>query len=115
VSDFVPTSKLTLPLREIRRCVSERYKVTEAEMQGPSKAQRYARPRIIYMALCRELTDASWFQIAESCSRTNHSTAWMAERTVKKLCASNPRLATQLDEFRWALSIYAAQRQTACA
>lgn len=50
-------------LDTIRRTVARAHRVTPADLDGPSKAPRFARPRHIAMWLAREMTGLSYVRI----------------------------------------------------
>lgn len=89
-----------IKLAEIRETVGRHYGITRAEMVGPCRQRRYARPRQIAMYLSRELTQASTTKIGQYYGRRDHTTTIYACRSVARLMDADARLSADIAYLR---------------
>lgn len=76
---------------------AEAHGITPKDILGASRMPRFAHPRQIAMALCREATGASYPSIARL-FRRDHTTVLHAERAVA--ARMTPALAEAMDRIR---------------
>jgi len=82
------------------KAVCEFFSVTAADIRSGSKARSIAYPRQLCMYLTREMTDASYHEIAAAFGSRNHTTAMSACRTVKDKAESDPETQRHLALLR---------------
>lgn len=75
---------------EIQMAACQIFGVTMSEIQGPRTAQKYARPRMLAMAVARELNGGSFPDIGRRFGGRNHATVIHAVRADVKRCAEDP-------------------------
>lgn len=92
--DTVPTAQ------HIVGTVCDYYGIDPGELTGTSRAKRIARPRQVAMHLIRELTDASYKEIARRIGAKNHTTAIAACRRINQLLESDTTLRHDLQSLK---------------
>ena len=76
-----------LLMDDIKRVVADYYRLAPKRLVAPGKHRHVARPRQVFMWLCRQLTNKSYPQIARYLSGKDHTTVMSGVRTVDKLIA----------------------------
>lgn len=101
---------MTLRIEDCRRALQVRFKVTKAEMLGPRRLRRIARPRQMAMVLARELVpNASTTKIGAMFNR-DHTTVVHATRMMGALEEADDAFAIDMAAMRLTLATYAAQQ-----
>lgn len=95
-------------VRDVERAVCFRFNLTRADMMGPNRERRYARPRQIAMYLARQMAGASLPKIGKHFDR-DHTTVLHAERRIASLAAQKPHIAEWIEECRAAVKPWRAQ------
>jgi len=102
---------MTLQIRDCRRAAQVRFRITKAEMLGPSRKYRVSRPRMIAMSLALELTGASLGMVGKHFGGRDHTTVIHARRKTAELSRAIPAFGEDVEHLRMVLTIYKAQRQ----
>jgi chromosomal replication initiation ATPase DnaA len=91
----------TLPISRIaaiQKCVAEYYRLPLWQMTSMRKKREVARPRMLAMFLCKELTAYGYSVIARAFNR-DHTTVLHAVRTMQALFLQHPELRAPRDEI----------------
>jgi Bacterial dnaA protein helix-turn-helix len=91
-------------ITDVKRAVAARCGVTIAELEGPRRARRYARPRQIAFLLCRELTGASFPVIGLRFGARDHTTVMHGVRAMGELGERNSKYAAMIRDIRATLA-----------
>lgn len=97
-------------IQEIQNVLAQAYGITVAEMRGKSRTRKYARPRQIAAALCRELTTASYPQIGRMFGDRDHTTILFAARVIGARESVNQKFADEMARHRKAIAAAVASR-----
>ena len=73
--------------------------VTPYDLRSDKRHQRVVRPRQVAMYLARQLTDASYPQIAARFGGRDHTTVMHADRRIQRLLAEDRELYEQVEEL----------------
>lgn len=92
------TPKLTI--EAIKEEVAAYYRVSLAELDGPSRRKEVAFARQIAIYLARELTDSSFPALGRAFGGRDHTTAMHAYQKVQELLRDAPLLRAEIDELR---------------
>ena len=84
IAEELTASSISIEL--IQRTVAEFFNLTIADLLGTRRTRNVAEPRMIAMALARELTPDSSTAVGAAFGR-NHATILHAEKQVEQLCA----------------------------
>lgn len=107
VSQFTINGGHAMPTRirlsDIKRAVCAHFKITREEIEGPSRAQLFARPRMMAMALSRDLTRNSLPRIARDYGRRDHTTCLSAIRRIAELREREHRVDEDYSNIKWAI------------
>jgi hypothetical protein len=87
-------------IREVQIAVCVRKGLTLDELKSKCRARRLSWPRQVAMALCREMTDASYPKLAKHFGGRDHTTVMWADRKIRRLAAQNPELEIILNQLR---------------
>ena len=94
----------------ILRAVGTRFGLTRAQLMGPVRTARLARPRMLAMYLCHQLTSLAYPAIGRLFAR-DHTTVMHAVRRVPKLAARDPAFAAAAGEVEAAVRGILAARE----
>lgn len=97
-------------IQEIQNVLAQAYGITVSEMRGKSRVRKYARPRQIAAALCRELTSASFPQIGRMFGDRDHTTILFAARTIGVRESIDQKFADEMMRHRKAIADVVASR-----
>ena len=78
----------SISVEDIQRTVAEFFSLTIADLLGTKRTRNIAEPRMVAMALARELTSESSTTVGAAFGR-NHATILHAEKQVEQLCAKD--------------------------
>ena len=81
----------SISIESIQRTVAEFFNLTIADLLGTRRTRNVAEPRMIAMALARELTTGSSTSVGAAFGR-NHATILHAEKQVAQLCARDENM-----------------------
>jgi chromosomal replication initiator protein len=87
-------------IAEIQRVVCARKGLTLQELTTRSHTRRRSWPRQVAVALCREMTNASYPMIARAFGYSDHCAAIFACRKIQRVAAENPELGEALNYYR---------------
>jgi chromosomal replication initiator protein len=85
-----------LGVMELIRCTAHAYGVELEELRGPSKKQRFTRPRHVAMYLARRYTQASLHEIGRVLGR-DHSTVLYAVEQIERRILERPQLRYEIE------------------
>jgi chromosomal replication initiator protein len=100
-----------ITIGDVQRVVAIHYGISKAEMLGPQRAKRIARPRQMAMALTRELTHLSLTQIGNRFGARHYTTALNAIRVMPQRVADSAKLQADMALFRELLPLVAQERE----
>ncbi len=93
LGDVIPPPGYKPSIERIQEEVAKHYDLTVAKLTSPNREQKIALPRQIAMYLCRELAGETLQQIADKFNKKDHTTVMAAEKRVRELIGSDPRVA----------------------
>lgn len=79
--------------------VASYYRLTAAEIRGPSRARVYVKARHVAIYLMRYKLGFSFPQLARAVGRSDHTSAMHAYRQMEKQLAGNKELRRQVNEL----------------
>ena len=100
LADLLQAQKKQTSVENIQRVVAQYFGISEAELLSSSRKKTFAEPRMLAMALTRELTDLSLKAIAQAYQRKDHSTVMHAVENMEKRRQSEPRFREEYDNIR---------------
>ncbi|EHM55688.1 chromosomal replication initiator protein DnaA [Cardiobacterium valvarum] len=98
--DQLQVQKNQTNVDNIQKQVAHYYNISLGEMLSDSRRQNIALPRMVAMALTRELTDMSLKSIAESFHRKDHSTVLNAIENIEKRRKNDPRFREEYETIK---------------
>jgi chromosomal replication initiator protein len=90
LKDLISLHDKLITLDNIKKTVSEYFKIKVADLNSKSRSRSFARPRQVAMALAKELTSHSYPEIGEAFGGRDHSTVVHAVKVMKKFRQSKP-------------------------
>ena len=100
LADLLQAQKKQTSVENILRVVAQYYAISADELLSRSRKKTFAEPRMLAMALTRELTDLSLKAIAQAYQRKDHSTVMHAVENMEKRRQSEPRFREEYDNIR---------------
>lgn len=97
-------------IADIKRVVCEANGITMQEIDSQSREQRFARPRMVAYALCREMTRASLPAIARQFGGRDHTTILSGARKVAEILERDELLSKAMDSYREQINQIVAER-----
>ena len=89
-----------MTLSDIKAGVCAVYDLTDAELIGHSREQKYAHARHVFVGLAREMTDCGLTKIGAALGGRDHTTILNSERRFEHLCSVNEQFLRQADNAR---------------
>ena len=89
----------SISIEDIQRAVSEFFNLTIADLLGSKRTKNIAEPRMVAMALARELTKESSTAVGNAFGR-NHATILHAEKQVELLCAKDDAMRCAIAQIK---------------
>ncbi|MBQ9526970.1 MAG: chromosomal replication initiator protein DnaA, partial [Fretibacterium sp.] len=89
-----------LSVEDVNAAVAEDFRISSMALSSPNGEGGLAQARQIAMYLCRELTDASFRQIARSFNLKNHVRVIRAVKRISKQIAEVPELAATVKRVK---------------
>ena len=89
----------SISIEDIQHAVSEFYNLTIADLLGSKRTKNIAEPRMVAMALARELTKESSTAVGNAFGR-NHATILHAEKQVELLCAKDDAMRCAIAQIK---------------
>ena len=100
LADLLQAQKKQTSVENILRVVAQYYAISADELLSRSRKKTFAEPRMLAMALTRELTDLSLKAIAQAYQRKDHSTVMHAVENMEKRRQNEPRFREEYDNIR---------------
>ena len=98
--DLLQAQKKQTSVDNIQRIVAQYYGISDDDLLSRSRKKIFAEPRMLAMALTRELTDLSLKSIAQAYQRKDHSTVMHAVENMEKRRQSEPRFREEYENIR---------------
>ncbi len=95
LKDVVAAHERMTSVSNIIQIVSEHFKVTPEDLVSTSRLKKYAGPRQIAMALCKELTSLSFPEIGKAIGGRDHTTIMHACKKVESVRQKDATLAKE--------------------
>ena len=89
----------SITIEDIQRTVAEFFSLTIADLLGTKRTRNIAEPRMVAMALARELTSDSSTAVGAAFGR-NHATILHAEKQVEQLCAKDDTMRRSVAQIK---------------
>ncbi len=89
----------SISIEDIQRTVAEFFSLTIADLLGTKRTRNIAEPRMVAMALARELTSDSSTAVGAAFGR-NHATILHAEKQVEQLCAKDDTMRRSVAQIK---------------
>ena len=86
-------------IEDIQRTVAEFFNLTIADLLGTKRTKNIAEPRMVAMALARELTTDSSTAVGAAFGR-NHATILHAEKQVEQICAKDDNMRRSVAQIK---------------
>jgi chromosomal replication initiator protein len=104
LGDVIPPPGYKPSIEKIQDAVAAHYGLSVAKLTSPSREQKIALPRQVAMYLCRALAQETLQQIADKFNKKDHTTVMAAEKRVRELLESEPRVAQDVASLSAKLS-----------
>ena len=89
-----------LKLNQIKAAVCGVFDLTEDDLIGPNREQKYTHARHVFVGLARSMTDYSMSDIGRYLGGRDHTTIFNSERRFEHLCDVNEHFLRRVDEVR---------------
>ena len=89
----------SISIEDIQRAVAEFFNLTIADLLGTKRTRNVAEPRMVAMALARELTSDSSTAVGAAFGR-NHATILHAEKQVEQMCAKDENMRRSVAQIK---------------
>ena len=89
----------SISIEDIQRTVAEFFNLTIADLLGTKRTKNIAEPRMVAMALARELTTDSSTAVGAAFGR-NHATILHAEKQVEQICAKDDNMRRSVAQIK---------------
>jgi chromosomal replication initiator protein len=89
-----------ITVEAVQKAVASHFAVRIADLKGPRRHKGIARPRMIAMFLCRELTGSSFPEIGLRFGGKDHSTVINACKRMISISADDPQLHATIEQLR---------------
>ena len=86
-------------IENIQKVVSDYYKIRTGELLSRKRTRSIARPRQIAITLAKELTNHSLPEIGDAFGGRDHTTVLHANRKIKELINSDPRVSEDFNNL----------------
>jgi chromosomal replication initiator protein len=96
---------------QVQKAVAAHFALRIADLKGPRRHKGIARPRMIAMYLCRELTGSSYPEIGLRFGGKDHSTVINACRRMQEIQQDDPELRATIETLRTHLTHVPASRE----
>jgi len=104
LGDVIPPPGYKPSIERIQEEVARFYDLTVAKLTSPNREQKIALPRQVAMYLCRVLAGETLQQIADKFNKKDHTTVMAAEKRVRELLESDPKVAQDVQALTSKLS-----------
>jgi len=94
--DMLAAQDKQVTIDNIQKTVAEYFKIRTKDLLSTNRSRSIARPRQIAMTLAKELTNHSLPEIGKAFGGRDHTTVLHANRKIKELRESDPRIAEDL-------------------
>jgi chromosomal replication initiator protein len=93
-----------ITIENIQKTVAEYFQIRTSDLTSSKRSRSIARPRQIAMTLAKELTNHSLPEIGNAFGGRDHTTVIHANRKVKELRESDPRISEDYSNLLRTLS-----------
>ncbi len=100
LADMLRSVERMVTVEEIQRKVAEHYNIRFADLIGPKRLRRVARPRQVAMYLVKTLTSRSLPEIGRRFGGRDHTTVLHGIRKIEELRTQDPYLAEEIELLR---------------
>ena len=107
----VPEAKIKASIRAVQEVACGVFGIGMAEMLSPSRREPLSSYRLAAMAAARDVTGASYPDIAHAFRRRHHSSAIRAAGVVEASCAANADLRAAVLKFREKFPILKSEKK----
>jgi len=97
--DMVAAQEKLVTIDNIQKVVAEYYKIRTSELISRKRTRSIARPRQLAMSLAKQLTNHSLPEIGEAFGGRDHTTVLHANRKIKELIVSEPKIAEDFNNL----------------
>ncbi len=102
--DMLAAHDKQVTIESIQKTVAEYFQIRSSDMLSAKRSRSIARPRQIAMTLAKELTNHSLPEIGNAFGGRDHTTVIHANRKIKELRESDPRIAEDYSNLLRTLS-----------
>jgi chromosomal replication initiator protein len=102
--DMLAAHAKQVTIESIQKTVAEYFQIRSSDLLSAKRSRSIARPRQIAMTLAKELTNHSLPEIGNAFGGRDHSTVIHANRKIKELRESDPRIAEDYSNLLRTLS-----------
>ena len=89
-----------MTLSDIKTAVCGVFDLTDPELIGQSREQKYAHARHVFAGLAREMTDCGLTKIGAALGGRDHTTILNSQRRFEHLCSVNEQFLQRADDAR---------------
>ena len=100
LADLLQAQKKQTSVENIQRVVAQYFGISEAELLSSSRKKTFVEPRMIAMALTRDLTDMVLQSVAEAFNRKDHTTVKHATESVESRKKTDPRFREEYENIK---------------
>ena len=100
LADLLQAQKKQTSVEYIQRVVAQYFGISEAELLSSSRKKTFVEPRMIAMALTRDLTDMVLQSVAEAFNRKDHTTVKHATESVESRKKTDPRFREEYENIK---------------
>ena len=100
LADLLQAQKKQTSVENIQRVVAQYFGISEAELLSSSRKKTFVEPRMIAMALTRDLTDMVLQAVAEAFNRKDHTTVKHATESVESRKKTDPRFREEYENIK---------------
>jgi len=97
--DAMAAQDKQVTIENIQKTVAEYFKIRTKDLISPKRSRSIARPRQIAMTLAKELTNHSLPEIGKAFGGRDHTTVLHANRKIKELRETDPRIAEDMSNL----------------
>jgi chromosomal replication initiator protein len=101
-----PSRDAVITIEAVQKAVAAHFSVRIADLKGPRRHKGIARPRMIAMYLCRQLTSASFPELGLRFGGKDHSTVISACKRIEALQSEEPEVGAALSAIRAQLAVH---------
>lgn len=100
LENIARTSEQTITVEKIQKVVADYFSVRVSDLKGQRRTRSIARPRMLAMYLCRELSNTSFPEIGQHFGGRDHSTVINACKRVVATQKQEPEMNKIIEQLR---------------